>query len=254
MNSGQQIIEEKFVEENLRAEDAITKGDFPEAARILVAVVEQDPQNWRAYNSFGIISWARKYWLDAFAMFKKSVSLNPLYLDALINLFDASLKLRKVEEALPYFEKALQDNPDIEEIRIIRDGIVEQGQDIYTSKRALSIGFYSPIIEEAEKELQSGNLYKAMELFIKANDSEGPSSKAFCGLGIISFYQKRYQDAFTLFLESIKLNPSDPDTYLNLLDAARECGNINDAVKIFNTYRQEYNQLDSIASEFEGQT
>ncbi|HON10862.1 MAG TPA: tetratricopeptide repeat protein [Chitinispirillaceae bacterium] len=251
MSSGQQITEEKFVEENIRAEEAITNGNLPEAARILVSVVEQDPENWRAFNSFGIISWAQKYWLDAFAMFKKSVSINPVYSDALINLFDASLKLRKVEEALPYFEKALQVNPDLGEIRIIRDSIVQQGQDIYTSKRALSIGFYSPLIEEAEKELEAGNLFKAMELFLRANDVEGPSAKAFCGLGIISYYQKRYQDAFTLFLESIKLNPSDPDTYLNLLDAAKECDLVGDAIKVYQAYRPDFSSLESISEEFE---
>ena len=131
-------------------------------------------------------------------------------------------------------------SPDLGEIRIIRDSIVQQGQDIYTSKRALSIGFYSPLIEEAEKELEAGNLFKAMELFLRANDVEGPSAKAFCGLGIISYYQKRYQDAFTLFLESIKLNPSDPDTYLNLLDAAKECDLVGDAIKVYQAYRPDF--------------
>ena len=90
-----------------------------------------------------------------------------------------------------------------------------------------------------------------MELFLRANDVEGPSAKAFCGLGIISYYQKRYQDAFTLFLESIKLNPSDPDTYLNLLDAAKECDLVGDAIKVYQAYRPDFSSLESISEEFE---
>ena len=210
MQSEQPMIEENFRDENRLAEEAITQNNFPEAARILISIVDKDPQNWRAYNNFGILSWAREYWLDAYSMFKKSVSVNPVYVDALTNLFDASLKLKKTDEALLFFKKALEVNPELEEVKAIHDCIVEQGSDIYFSKRALSLGLYSPIIEDAEKELEGGNLYKAMELFLKSNDTEGPSAKAFCGLGIIAFYQNKYLDAFTLFLESIKAQPFRP--------------------------------------------
>jgi tetratricopeptide (TPR) repeat protein len=115
----------------------------------------------------------------------------------------------------------------------------------------LSIGFFSPLVEEAEKELEAGNYYVAMEKFLKANDTEGPSAAAFSGLGIISFYQQRFQDAFTLFIESIKLNPSDPDIYLNLLDASKEIGKENAAKEIFNIYRVEFPELEAIAKDFD---
>jgi tetratricopeptide (TPR) repeat protein len=242
---------EKFSAENQRAEELIALGNLPEAARILVEIIQSDPDNRRAYNAMGVLSWAKKKWNDAYVMFMKAITLHPGYADALVNFFDASLKLKKIAESLPFFEKALQHNPELEELRTIRDQIVNLGDDIYFSNRALEIGVYSPLIEEAEKELAAGNLFKAMELYLKVNDTEGPSAESFCGLGIISFYQKRYQDAFTLFMESIKLNPSSTETFLNLLDAAKECGMTAAARETFDLCRREYPALGTIAGEFE---
>lgn len=244
-------VSNRFVDENLQAEDALTNGNAAEAAKILVSITEKDPENWRAFNNLGILSWSRKSWLDAFVMFKTSVLLNPDYEDALINLFDAALKLKKVHEIQPLFDIALKMNPDLTDVKIINDTILSLNEEIYLSKRALSIGFYSPLVEDAEKELEAGNYYAAMDKFLKANDTEGPNAAAFSGLGIISFYQKRFQDAFTLFIESIKLNPSDPDIYLNLLDASKEIGKENAAKEIFNIYRAEFPELESIANNFD---
>jgi protein O-GlcNAc transferase len=254
MQKDNTVTEERFREENIHAEEAISANNLPEAARILVDIVQNDPENWRAYNNMGIISWAQEYWNDAYTMFLKSVSLRPDYTDALVNLFDAALKLRKISEVLPCFEHASSLNPDVEEITILRDSIREQGEDIYTSRRALAIGMYSPLVDEARKELDSGNLYKAMDLFLKANDKDGPNAAAFCGLGIISYYQERFEDAFVLFIESIKLNPTDKDTFLNLFDAAKACNRMGEAKTVLETYSKELPELNDLKHYFSDET
>jgi tetratricopeptide (TPR) repeat protein len=251
MNSQKTMPEERFREENINAEEAIKNKEYTTAARILVSIVEKDPENWRAFNSMGILSWDRNFWNDAYLMFQKSVSLNPVYVDGLMNLFDASLKLKKTDETLQYFENALELDPDLEEIRVIRDSITKQGENIYTSVRAHSIGIYSPLIEEAEKDLEKGDLISAMKKYLETNDTEGPNAAAFCGLGVISYHQKRYKDAVSLFVESLKLNPAKPDTYLNLLDAAKECDMIKLAKEIYDLYRKEFPVLEKISEQFE---
>lgn len=250
-NSKQQKKESAvFEEENLKAEAYIEKGDLAAAAKVLVAVVENDPNNWRAYNNFGIISWNQKAWEDSYTSFNHACKLKPDYIDALINLFDISLKLKKAEESLPVFKKAFEIVPDNEEISIIIEAIENQGDDIYTSERALALGIYNPRIEEAEKLLEEGQLNLAMEKYLKINDEEGPSAEVFCGLGIISYYKKQYKDAFSLFFESIKLNPTKTDVYLNFLDAAKECGNENDALKVYNFNCSKFPSLKKIEDEF----
>lgn len=240
-----------FVEENKKAEDNIETGDLPSAAKILVMIVEKDPKNWRAYNNMGIISWEKSAWEDAYTTFKHACELKPDYTDALINLFDASLKLRRIDEVLPIFKKTLEIDPDNKEIQILVESIEKQGDEIYTSERALNIGIYNPRVEEANKLLEEGLLNSAMEKYLEINDKEGPNAETFCGLGIISYYQKRYKDAFTLFFESIKLNPTDPDTYLNFIDAAKECGLVEDAKKVYELYCKDFPALKKIAPKFE---
>ncbi len=242
--------DERFLPENLQAEEAIRANNLAEAARILVMIIDKDPSNYRAYNNIGIISWMRKAWEDAYSMFKKSVTLKPGHADALVNLFDAALKLRRVADTLPFFDRALAANPKLDEIRVIRNGIVEQGEGIYTSERGLLVGTYNPRVEEAQALIEEGKLLPAMEKLLKVNDEEGPSADVFSGLGVISYYQQRYNDAFTLFTESIKLNPTSRDDFLNLLDAAKECGRVHEAKDIFDRYSKAFRILDALAPDF----
>jgi tetratricopeptide (TPR) repeat protein len=241
----------RFVEDNQRAEEAIDRGDLPTAAAILVKIVEKEPNNWRAYNNLGIISWMQKAWEDAYVMFKRSVELKPDYTDALMNFFDACIKLRRMEQGLPFFQKALQLNPQDEEIRIIVESILSQGKEIYLSERALKIGIFDPRIEEATRLLDAGKLNEATAKFLEINDTSGPDADVYCGLGIISYYQKKYKDAFSLFLESIKLNPTSTDTFLNLLDAAQMEGIESEAKKIYALYVEQIPSLASIGKEFQ---
>gem|GEM_PF-762792 len=240
-----------FVGENERAEDFIQTGNLRGAAAVLVGVVEKDPKNWRAFNNMGIIAWNQRVWEDAYTSFLHACELKPDYTDGLINLFDAAIKLKRVQKALPVFKKALALDPENEEIKAIVESIEQQGDEIYSSKRALVVGVHNPLIEEAHTLLEEGQLNQAMTKYIEINDVEGPNAEVFSGLGIISFYQKRYKDAFTLFFESIKLNPMDTDSYLNFLDAAKECGNEEAARKLYEHNCREFPELRQIEEEFE---
>ena len=243
------VPEERFSAENRQAEDYISAGDLPSAAGILVQVVERDPENWRAFNDMGIISWMREAWEDAFTMFKKAVSLRPDYADALANLYDAALKLRRAHEVLPFFKRAVEADNSLEEIRILGESIENQGDDVYTSKRALLIGLYNPRVKEANGLLEEGKINEAMKVFLEIHDSEGPNAEVFCGLGIVSFHQQRYQDAVSLFVEAIKLNPTQKDVFLNLMDAAKMCGKVSEAKQIFETCLKEFQSLEEIAEQ-----
>jgi tetratricopeptide (TPR) repeat protein len=249
--SGPAAPSDGFVRENKQAEDLIAEGDLAGAARILVDIIGKDSDNFRAYNNVGIVSWSRKAWEDAYSMFKKSVAIKPDYADALINLFDGALKLRRISEIVPSFDAALKIDPNLSEIRIIRDGIVAQGDGIYKSERGLVVGVYNPRVDEAQKFIAEGKLFVAMEKLLKIHDEEGPSAEVYSGLGVVSFYQKRFADAFSLFFESIKLNPTSRDNFLNLLDAAKSCGRTKEAQDIFAAYCKDFPFLSSLAKEFE---
>jgi tetratricopeptide (TPR) repeat protein len=241
---------EPFEQENRRAEDLILANDITGAARILVSITEKDHANFRAFNNMGLVAWHNKSWEDAWVMFSTAVSLKPDFHDALVNLFDTALKLRRIPAALPLFEKALAMNPALEEIRIIANSIRQQGDGIYESERGLLIGTYNPRIEDANRLLDERKMFAAMEKYLNVLDDEGPNAEAFSGLGIISYYQKRYDDAYSLFLQSIKCNPTSRENFLNLLDAAKSCGKEADARMVYNGYRERFSALEGIAAEF----
>ncbi|MDG5817015.1 tetratricopeptide repeat protein [Chitinispirillales bacterium ANBcel5] len=244
-------MSEKFLEENIKAEDAIVRNDLSSAAAILIEIINNAPQNWRAYNSMGIIAWLRRAWQDSYTMFMRSVTLNPGYSDALLNLFDAALKLKKVRLVIPYFQKAVKQGSISPEIKIIYESIIKFGEDIYYTPRALKIGTHNALCEEARNELNSGNLNMALDKFSRSLEKEGPNAEAFCGLGIIHYYQKRYKEAYNCFCESIKLNPVEHDTYLNLIDTAKASGMQSEAYEFFQSYRDKIPGLKSLSKNFE---
>ena len=237
--------------DNQRAEELIAAQDLAGAARVLVGIIEHDSGDFRAYNNMGIIAWMQDAWEDAYTMFKKSVTIKPDYADALINLFDAALKLKRIPQVKSLFEKAAALLKDSDELQLIVKSIQEQGEAIYLTPRAQAVGIYNPLIKEAHTLLEDGQLYKAMETYLRAHDQEGPNSEIFSGLGIISYYQKRYEDAYTLFAESIKLCPYDPDAYLNLLDAAKESCKLSDAKEIYEHYAKDIPALAAVAEHFQ---
>jgi len=241
---------ELFSEENDAAEALIASGDLSSAARKLVDIVELDPNNCRAYNAIGIIAWMRSAWTDAYAMFIKAVTIRPDYTDAFINAFDAALKLHCVADVQPLFEKAASLHLPAEEIAVIYESILREGDGIYQSERALRIGTFNPRLDEAQALLDDGKLHEAMAEYLKINDEEGPSARVFSGLGVISYYQRRYGDAFTLFVEAIKLDPTAYENFFNLLDAAKACGKENHAREIFALYVKHFPFLKDIEQEF----
>lgn len=246
------ILEEVlFTNENIEAEKLIEINDLSGAARILVDIVEKDMKNARAFNNIGIISWKQEEWDAAYNSFMQAVKLNPIYNDAVMNLYDAALKLKRAHLILPFLKNGVSLNPEDEELKILADSIELQGDDVYLSERALNIGFFHPKINEANTLIENGELNKAMEILMEVNDQEGPSAEVFTSLGVISFYQKRYKDAFSLFFESIKLNPLTSDTFLNLMDAALECDLVDDAWKLFDACSAEFSSLLEIKEELE---
>jgi len=155
-----------------------------------------------------------------------------------MNLFDAALKMKRIDEFKPLLARAVEKDPGHEEMKIIHDAIQDLGDEIYFSERGLAVGQFNPKIEEANKLLEDGDHAGASKIYLEVNEEE-PNAQAFCGMGIISYYQGSYDDAFKLFLESIKINPVDVDTFKNFFDAAEALGKTEQAKKVLEIYQKE---------------
>lgn len=65
---------------------------------------------------------------------------------------------------------------------------------------------------------------EAKAFFEKARELDPGSWKAVQGLGVVSFWQGRREEAWTLLVDAMRRAPHDDDNVANLLDVARSLG------------------------------
>jgi len=83
---------------------------YPEAEENLTRVIAKQ-QSWPAYNGLGIIANLQGDPLKAVSFFKKADSISPYSPELLNNIGFALYSANKLNEAAPYYIKALQINP-----------------------------------------------------------------------------------------------------------------------------------------------
>ncbi|MDP9229605.1 MAG: tetratricopeptide repeat protein, partial [Bacteroidota bacterium] len=66
----------------------------------------------KAYNNMGVIDFSKKDYLKALKLFKKAAELDPLSADAIGNIGLVYHFLGNKEEAVYWYKKALNINPD----------------------------------------------------------------------------------------------------------------------------------------------
>lgn len=238
-----EVIPTDYVQENERAEELIMGDQLPEAAGVLVNIIDNDPGNSRAFNNLGVIAWRMENWYDAFGLFKEALQKKPDYADAAANLFDLALKTRQIDLVRDMLILASELLPYDEELEDIAQGLREDGDDIYYCGRAMQQGYYHPDIEHANSLVEAGELAEATLAYLKIMDEQGELAEVYNGLGVISFHEKRYEDAFHLFLEAIKQNPINRDMFFNFFDAAKALGAEDSAIEVYYTCKKEYPQL-----------
>ena len=235
-----------FVIENQNAEEQILSNNLPEAAAILVDIVDRSPNNSRAFNNLGIIAWKQENWYDALGLFKHSLQLKPDNADAAVNLFDLALKTRRIDEVRNMLIEASQLLPYDEELEDIALGLTNDGDDIYYCGRALQQSYYHPELALADSLVVEGELDEATLLYLKVMDEQGELAEVYNGLGVINFYRENFADAFHLFIEAIKQNPINRDMFMNLFDCALKLNRIDDAIGVYYACKKEYPQLDEL--------
>ncbi|MFH0921106.1 MAG: glycosyltransferase [Fibrobacterota bacterium] len=205
---------------NLQGEKWIQEGLLDKAEKVFHEILEHDSANFVAINNTGLLHWYRNDVAAAYERFRAALSLCPVYEDALINIFDAALRLKRMPEAVPLFTAALDANPTLRDAREMLAQIKLRGDRIY------DIAHYSQIDPGLQLNLDGKALLEEMKLndatlkFLDAIEQHGENSDSFCGLGIIQFYRQEYQDAFRLFGRATDLNPLSQDALVNLWDAA----------------------------------
>ena len=241
-----EVIKNEKIKENEAAEEQIIAGNLPQAAAILMDIIDSDPKNSRAYNNLGVIAWEMENWYDALGLFKEALKQKPDYADAASNLFNVALKLHKINEVRDIIIKCSDLLPYDEDMEDLGTALREDGDDIYYCGRGLQHGYYHPNIEKADSLVEQGEYDEATLLYLDMLEKEGDIAECYNGLGVIAFYRKNHSDAFTLFVEALKFNPVNRDYFLNLFDVAQIIDRVDDALKVFYACKEHYPLLEEL--------
>jgi GT2 family glycosyltransferase/Tfp pilus assembly protein PilF len=209
---------------NRQAEHLIREGMPQKAVALLLQVLDHDPDNFSAYNNLGLVNWYLGKATDAYALFQKAISLNPICEDAHINLFDAALKLQRVDRIRPLLENALRLAPGLPDLRTILTAIDQRGKDIYTLRKFEDIPRTGELFQEAQKLLEEVKLDQATLKYLELLEINADDYRAYNGLGVIAFYRGEYEDSLKLFIRALGYNPLDESMLLNLKDTAAKMG------------------------------
>lgn len=95
-----------------RASDALREEQFEEAERLLLAAVEEDPQDPQAAFYLGVAQEGLEKWEEAEASYRRALALDAGLTEASINLSSLLLNEERDEEALRVAEQGLKKAPE----------------------------------------------------------------------------------------------------------------------------------------------
>ena len=104
-------------------ETLFADGKIDEAEKCFLSLTENDSDSKEAYNNLGVIAFEKDDKEKAIDYFTKSLEIDPLYRDAILNYTSLLRTLNQIHIAVPLLEKIAEINPADVEITQLLEGI-----------------------------------------------------------------------------------------------------------------------------------
>ncbi len=219
------VIESREV--NIAAEHLIREGMSEKAGEMLEGIVAKQPDNYRALNNLGLLKWYAQEMSAAFDLFAQAIDLNPWYLDAVVNLYDCAFLSRRMDEFIPWLERAEAANPGAGELAQIRKDIsghlTPERLQMYFRKDAEQAKLEEQI-RTGHRLLEEQKIDSAVILFTDLLRAYPENVDCLNGVGIVAFYRGQHEDAWEIFRAALELAPLDQDTLVNYWDVCVKLG------------------------------
>ncbi len=105
------------------AEALFAEGKIEEAEKYFLSIAENGSDRKEAYNNLGVIAFQKNDNAKAIDYFTRSLQIDPLYRDAVLNYTGLLRTLNQVHIAVPLLEKITEINPKDEEITQLLEDI-----------------------------------------------------------------------------------------------------------------------------------
>ena len=206
--------------------------------RIWQKKVDENPKDAEAHSNLGVVFQKQKRYLEAMAEYQKAEVLNPRNINTKINIATLYQDQGKFNSALNSYNAILQAQPQNTNLMVSKAQCLKalrRNEDaINTYKAALNLDPKNPTAKAELFELLKNTMPTEDVLdFLYKNVQNAP-------MDANSYYEFAYElhkankidDAIVYYLQTIKLDNTKIDAYINLSQAYRQKKNYNDAYSI----------------------
>jgi len=205
-----------------RAVQLHSSGQFEEAESIYQKILSKVPEHSIALHLSGVIEHQKGAHSTAIDLIERSISNNPLYFEAHVNLGGVYKAVGRLEDAAHVYTKALAINPRSLEghfelaLTLQKLERLEEAACHYQSALTLKPDYF-----EAQNNL--GNVYKALERFSEAEtcyrkviEFRPDIAEVYNNLGIVLTAQGAEDAALICFEQAVEINPAYSETLCNM--------------------------------------
>ena len=209
---------------------------YADGETLYKAVIDKNTDCWMAYNNLGVLLQKTRPADEAIAYYQKALQINPNYAEAYNNLGNALSQIGRTDEGITYLQKALEINPNYAEahsnlgILLEKSGRIHEAIDHY--RKALEI---KPGIAEAYNNLgnslsQIGQTDEAIIYYKKALAINPDYIETHNNLGALLEKTGQIEEAISHYEKVLNINPNYWQSNYNLGKLLMKTGRSNEAI------------------------
>lgn len=193
-------------------------------------------RNYLAHNNLGLELAAKGRVAEAKAEYRRSIDINPGYVEGLNNLGHALAGEGRHAEAIPFYEAALKQNPAHPEVNNNYGNALSESGRIDEAIQHYAIALrVRPDHADAHNNLgialaMKGRVDDAVPHFLISLKNKPDNANARSNLGNAYAVQQRWTEAIEQYQEALRLRPDDAQAHNNMGNVLLQQSRVDDAI------------------------
>lgn len=193
-------------------------------------------RNYLAHNNLGLELAAKGRVAEAKEEYRRSIEINPGYVEGLNNLGHALAGEGRHAEAIPFYEAALKQNPAHPEVNNNYGNALSESGRIDEAIQHYAIALrVRPDHADAHNNLgialaMKGRVDEAVPHFLISLKNKPDNANARSNLGNAYAVQQRWNEAIEQYQEALRLRPDDAQAHNNMGNVLLQQNRVGDAI------------------------
>jgi tetratricopeptide (TPR) repeat protein len=213
--------------------------EFDKALQQCGLALDLDPKSHTALRARGMAQLGKGQTAQALETWREAISLKPDFYDAHRNIADVLHRARQFEEALPFFESAARSAPaDRKAVALLNLGNtykdlrrIEEAMVAWRKAIEADPEYDRPYLQIGVTHLRDGFVADAIDMLEKAWTLDHEYLHTSRALGKAYLLAERWTDAIDVWKAELQLRPGQPQVLYSMGLAYRKLGKIEEAVE-----------------------